>query len=141
MIISHRKHGYHRYFLPVRLIVLKARRKSRNCRKACTAHDNLTQKARISQIVIKPVRLLKSRRKCRDSRKACTARTERLQTEEGLELVLFVENPDSGAKEDEEDKDENTFATGGTSLLHRYCGTLKSGESRGVFLNLGFGSL
>jgi hypothetical protein len=37
------------------------------------ADDNLTQKARISQIVIKPVRLLKSRRKSGKGRNACTA--------------------------------------------------------------------
>ena len=88
-----------------------------------------------------PIRLivLKARRKCRDSRKACTARTERLQTEEGLELVLFVENPDGGAEEDKEDKEKDTLAPGRASFLHGDCGALQGGESGGVFLNLGFG--
>ena len=58
----------------------------------------------------------------------------KLQAEEGFEVTFFVECPDGGAEEGEEEIDEEFLGTRGTGLLHRYCGALDGGKGRGFLL-------
>ena len=57
MIISHRKHGYHRFFFACTADSLKVPQKTQKLQKRLYGCNQFTRKARISQIVIKPVRL------------------------------------------------------------------------------------
>ena len=56
-----------------------------------------------------------------------------LQAEEGFEVTFFVECPDGGTEEGEEEVDEEFLGSRGTGLLYGYCGALDSGKG-GSFL-------
>ena len=61
-----------------------------------------------------------------------------IETEEGFEVVFFVENPDGGSYEDQKKEEETHLSAFGTSLDNRDGGTLEGGKGWGFFLYLHF---
>ena len=57
-----------------------------------------------------------------------------LPAEERFEITFFVDCPDGGTEEGEEEKNDEFLGTGRSSFLHRYRSALDGGECWGLLL-------
>ena len=56
-------------------------------------------------------------------------------------MTVLIEGPEGGAKEGEEEEDQDNLGATGGGGLDGDCGALKGGEGGGLLLHLGLGVL